>query len=81
MIISLTYLDHCIKIDLPDPEDSNTIYITLSRIEGNYDPNTENAYLTDFQYSATSEDPNQWLAEAVGVAIAALSNRGIKYYE
>jgi len=81
MTVTFTYLNHYIEIDLPDPEDSNIIYITLSASEGTFDPNTENAYLTDFQHSATSEDPNSWLAEAVGVAIASLNHRGIRYYE
>ena len=81
MTVTFTYLNHCIEIDLPDPEDSNTIYITLSKAEGTFDPNVENAYITDFQHSAASEDPNSWLAEAVEVALASLNHRGIKYYE
>ncbi|MBE9018580.1 hypothetical protein IQ272_20970, partial [Chroococcidiopsidales cyanobacterium LEGE 13417] len=60
---------------------SNTIYIILSKAEGTFDPNTENAYITDFQYSAKEEDPNSWLAEAIGVAIAQLNFLEIKYYE
>ncbi|PSB40580.1 hypothetical protein C7B80_33085 [Cyanosarcina cf. burmensis CCALA 770] len=81
MTVTFTYLNHCIEIDLPDPEDSNTIYITLSKAEGTFDPNVENAYMTDFQHSAEAEDPNSWLAEAVEAAIATLGFRGIKYYE
>jgi hypothetical protein len=81
MIITFNYLNHCIEIDLPDPEDSDIIYITLSKAEGTFDPNIENAYLADFQYSAKGEDPNSWLAEAVGIAIASLNHRGIRYYE
>lgn len=81
MIVSFTYLNHCIEIDLPDPEDSNVIYIALNKAPGTYNPKEETGFLGQFQYSAMDYDRNQWLAEAVGIAIKGLANWGIKYYE
>lgn len=36
------------------------------------------AYLCDYQFSAAGE-PDQWLVEAVEVAVDALAARGINY--
>lgn len=81
MIVSFTYLNHCIEINLPDPEDSNIIYISLTKAPGTYDCSQETGYLTDYCYTAQSSDRNQWLTEAVSIAIKGLANRGIKYYD
>lgn len=80
MIVSFTYLSHSIEIDLPDPEDSNVVFITLSKASGTFDPNIESAYLADFQYNTQTKDPNQWIAEAVTIAISGLAQRGIHFY-
>jgi hypothetical protein len=50
---------HHIQIEIPDPEDDNTIYVSIYRSKGTYDPNEYNAYLTDYQFSAESSDPNE----------------------
>jgi hypothetical protein len=81
MIVAFNYLDCCIEIDMPDPEDGNVIYITLNKAPGTYDPEKETGFLSSYQISAAEDDPNQWLAEAVSSAINGLGNRGIKYYE
>lgn len=77
--ITFTYLKHRVEIKLPDPEEDNTIYTTIYREEGTYDPELYNAYLCDYQFSATSDDPNNWLIEAVKTAVTELGFRGINY--
>lgn len=80
MVVSFTYLNHCIEIDLPDPEDSNIIYITLTKAALTFDPAQETGFLTSYQFTPVADDPNQWLVEAVSSAIRGLANRGIQYY-
>lgn len=75
------YLNHHIRIELPDPEDHNTIYVEIHRQTGTYDPNEYNSYLTDYQFSAESHDPNDWVMEGVKSGIAELSSWGVKFYE
>lgn len=81
MKISLIYLGHRIEFQLPDPQVDNTIYVSLWRKEGTYNANLYNAYLVDFQFSATHEDPNDWLVEAISNAVNELANWGTRYYE
>lgn len=81
MIVSFTYLGCCIEIDLPDPEDSNVIYIALNKAPGTYDPNEETGFLGSYQFSGVANDPNQWLVEAISSAIDGCAGRGMKYYE
>lgn len=81
MKISFTYLNHYFEIELPDPEEENNIYVSLWRAKETYDPDLYNAYLTDYQFSATSPDPNQWLTEAISSAISTLAGWGIKYHD
>lgn len=80
MIVSFSYLNHCIEIDLPDPEDSNVIYISLTKAPLTFDPAQETGFLTSYQFSAVADDPNQWLAEAVSSAIRGLAHHSIEYY-
>lgn len=80
MIVSFTYLSHQIDIDLPDPKNSNIIYITLAKAASTFDPAQETGFLTSYQFSAVADDPNQWLAEAVSSAIRGLAHHGIEYY-
>lgn len=79
--VCFAYLNHYIEIQLPEPKEDNTIYVNLWRADGTYDASLYNAYLTDYQFSATNNDPNQWLTEAISSAINVLANWGIKYYE
>lgn len=81
MKTSIAYLDHIIEVELADPSVDNTIYVTLHRAEGTYDADLYNAYLDSYQFSATSDDPNQWLAEAIASASVQLGHFGFKYYE
>lgn len=80
MLVSLTYLSHCIEIDLPDPEDSNVIYITLTQSDSTFDPKKETGFLASYQISAVADDPNCWLVEAVTSVVSGLAHRGRKFY-
>ncbi len=81
MKISFAYLDHWIEVQLPDPEDSNTIYVNLWRAEGTFDTDLYNAYLDDYQFTTSSSDPNEWVIEAINSAIKHLTSWGVYYYE
>lgn len=81
MKTSIAYLDHIIEVELADPSVDNTIYVTLHRAEGTYDTELFNAYLDSYQFSAASDDPNQWLTEAIASASARLEYLGIIYYK
>lgn len=76
---SLNYLDFSIEIQLPDPSEDNTIHVAIYRAQGTYDQNLYNSYLTNYQFSANSPDPNMWLLEAMEIAIATLKQWGIAY--
>ena len=80
-IARLSYLNHHIQIELPNPGDGNTIYVEIHRQMGSYDPNEYNPYLTDYQFSAESDDPNDWVLEGVKSAIASLSSYGVRFHE
>jgi hypothetical protein len=75
------WLNHHIRIELPDPEDDNTVYVEIHRQTGTYDPQLYNSYLTDYRFSAESNDPNQWVVEGAKSAIAELSGWGVKFHE
>lgn len=75
------WLNHHIRIELPDPDDGNTIYVEIHRQTGTYDPNEYNSYLTDYQFSAESSDPNDWVSEGVKSAIATLASYGHRFHE
>ncbi len=75
------YLNHHITIELPDPEDDNTIYVGIYRATGTYDPNEYNPDLNHYQFSAESPDPNDWVVEGIKSAIAELSTWGVKFHE
>ncbi len=78
---TLNYLNHHIRLELPDPEDNNTVYVEIHRQSGTYDPNEYNSYLSDFQFSAESPNPNDWVIEAMKYAIADLAGYGVKFHE
>jgi hypothetical protein len=80
-IATFNYLNHNIQIEVPDPEDTNTIYVTICRAKGSYDPEIYNSYLTDYQFSAESNDPNDWVVEGIKSAIRELSGWGVKFHE
>ena len=67
---NVNWLNHDISIELPDPKESNTIYVLICRQEGTYDPKQYNAYLAEYQFSAKSDDPNDWVLEGIRQAIA-----------
>lgn len=75
------YLNHHIRIGLSDPEDDNTIYVSIYRQTGTYDPNEYNPDLNHYQFSAESNDPNEWVMEGIKSAIAELSSWGVKFHE
>ena len=76
-----SYLNHRIEIELPDPTEDNTIKYTIYRQPGTYDEVLYNSYVTDFQFSATADDPNQWVVEAISSAIQQLGFvDGIEYH-
>ncbi len=66
---TITYLNHWSEIKLPDPNEDNTIHYTIYPLPGTYDDTLYNSYLADFQYSATEDDPNLWVTEAINSAI------------
>lgn len=43
--IIFTYLNHRIEIQLPDPADDNTVYVSIYREPGTYDDTLYNACL------------------------------------
>jgi|GEM_PF-7011941 len=63
------------------PKESNTILVLICRQEGTYDPKQYNSYLAEYQFSAKSDDPNEWVLEGIRGAIATLANRGHQYHE
>ena len=75
------YLNHHIRIELSDPEDDNTIYVSVYRATGTYDPNEYNPDLNHYQFSAESNDPNDWVMEGVKSAIAELDAWGVRFHE
>jgi hypothetical protein len=75
MQATINYLNCLITIDLPNPEEDNTVKVLIKRLPGSYNENLYNAYLKDFQFSGESEDPNDWILEALRHAIAS-----VKYY-
>lgn len=75
------WLNHHIRIELSDPDDDNTIYVFIYRQAGTYDPELYNSYLSDYQFSAESDDPNDWVVEGVKSALAQLNSWGVKFHE
>lgn len=73
---TLSYLDFVITIELPDPKEDNSIYILIHRLEGSYNKEEYNSYLTHFRFSAENSDPNKWLVEAIDAAIYNLISGG-----
>lgn len=71
---TLNYLNHIIEVNLPNPDEDNTIYVSISRQEGTYDVTFYNSYLKDFQFSAQSKNPNDWILEALQSSIQYLNN-------
>ena len=74
------YLNHRIEILLPDPNEDNTIHCTIYHLPGTYDESLYNDFVTNFQFSATADDPNQWILEAISSAIKQLGFRGDEYH-
>jgi hypothetical protein len=74
------WLNHHIRIELSDPDDGNTIYVEIHRQTGTYDPELYNSYLTDYQFSAESNDPNDWVVEGVKSALAQLAHYGHQFH-
>ncbi|MEQ8467665.1 hypothetical protein [Coleofasciculus sp. F4-SAH-05] len=77
---TLLYLNHYIRIEMPNPDVDNTIYVSICRASGTYDPDECKPHVTDYQLSAKSPDPNDWIKEAMDSAIATLDKLGVKYY-
>ncbi|GAX45770.1 hypothetical protein NIES4075_67910 [Tolypothrix sp. NIES-4075] len=75
MQATINYLNCLITVDLPNPEEDNTVKVFVKRLPGTYDKNLYYAGLTNFQFSAESENPNDWILEALKHAIAS-----IEYY-
>jgi hypothetical protein len=81
MKATLNYLDCIINIDLPNPEEDNTVRVLIERAPLTYDPELYNAYLDHFQFSGESQDPNNWILEAIEVAIRFIKARScLSYY-
>ena len=78
---TLTYLNHRIEIELPNAAEDNTIKYTIYRQPGTYDESLYGSYVSDFQFSAAGDDPNQWVVEAISSAIQQLGFvDGIEYH-
>ena len=75
------FLNHRIHISLPDPDDSNEIYVEIYRKAGTFNPDLYNAYRTHYQFSADSNDPNDWVVEGVKSALIELAGYGEKFHE
>lgn len=77
----INYLGHIIEIELDDPIEGNDIKISIHSIyHDEYDSSDlSRGYVTDYQFSAENQDPNQWLSEAIDSATWHLTNRGIKF--
>lgn len=74
----INYLDHIIEIKLDSPDEGNDIKIAIHSIY--YEPeDSSQGYLTDYQFSAESPNPNKWLLEAIDSAIWQLNNRGVRF--
>lgn len=78
---TLKYLNHIIRVELPDPKDSNQIAVMIHRAEGTYDPNEVNSYLGDWLFTGTSQNPNEWVLEALKDAIDTLAAHGENYFD
>lgn len=82
MKATLSYLNCVIEVTLPDnPNEDNTVFVSISMAEGTYDPNLYTGYINDWQFSAESEDPNQWIFEALTSAIKCIGKRFSPYAE
>lgn len=77
---TFNWLNHHIRIELPDPADDNTVYVEIHRQPGTYDPELYNPYLTDYRFSADSDDPNNWVLEGVESALAQLAHYGHQFH-
>ena len=75
-----TYLNHRIEIELPHPEEDNTVLCTIYRLPGTYDAVLYNDYVDNYQFSAVGDDPNQWVLEAISHAIKQLEFSGLEYH-
>lgn len=73
MQATINYLNCLIAIDLPNPEEDNTVKVFVERLPGTYDENLYYAGLKQFQFSAESENPNDWIMEALKHAIASIA--------
>ena len=78
---TLNYLNYVITVELPDPNEDNTICVAIHRLEGTYDKEDYNSYVDHFQFSAEDNDPNKWLLEALQCAIDNLSSGGDVYFK
>ena len=74
------YLNHRIEIELPNPEEDNTILCTIYQLPGTYDSTLYSGFVDNFQFSACNEDPNLWVLEAVNQAVLQVSFSGVEYY-
>ncbi|AFZ27274.1 hypothetical protein Cylst_5240 [Cylindrospermum stagnale PCC 7417] len=81
MQAKLIYLNHEITVTLPDPAEDNTVKVCINKLPGTYDEILYNAYLTNFQFSGDSVDPNNWILEALEAAIKTISGYGTVYAE
>jgi hypothetical protein len=81
MEATINYLNHTIKVSLPDSEEDNTVKVEIYRLPGTYDERLYNSYFKDFQFSGESTDPNNWILEALSFAIAELKGYGVEYQE
>jgi hypothetical protein len=80
-VATFNYLSHHVRIELPDPEDSNTIYVSIYRQPGTYDPEIYGSGLNHYHFSASSSDPNDWILEGIKSAIVELNGSGVKFHE
>ena len=80
MQATLTYLNHRIEIELPDPTEDNTVFCTIYQLPGTYDAVLYSGFVTKFQFSACNEDPNLWVLEAVNQAVLQVSFSGVEYH-
>lgn len=74
---TVEYLNHRIRIKLPEPDRGNRIEVVIENIleepEGVYH------YLTHFEFSVQSA-PNDWIIEAMQQAIAKLEEYDIRFH-
>jgi hypothetical protein len=81
MKATINYLNVEIQVSLPNPEEDNTVKVLIHKLAGTYDETLYNSYLKDFQFSAESTDPNNWILEALNWAIIVLKGYGMEYNE